>query len=168
MNVSGELVDAIKPPTSAPRPMPRFMTTRCMAKAAGRCSGAVWPVMSVDCEGQKPPTPIPLTTATATPVVDQPWRYTVTVKSATGRPLAGQVKLEILAGSAVVGCWKGGAMVQCFSPAEGEWIPFKGRRSGTLRFPAASVGAKLTFQATVRAQRQVRRLRAPFTVKPAP
>jgi len=42
-------------------PMPRFITTRCMANADGRWSGRVRPVMSVDCDGQKPPTPIPLT-----------------------------------------------------------------------------------------------------------
>jgi len=109
-----------------------------------------------------------LTTSTATPVVDQPWRFTVTVKSATGLPLAGRVKLQLLLGETVVGCWKGGAMVQCFSQTAGDWISFKGKRSGVLRFPAQSLGVKLTFQAIVKAERQTRKLRAPVTVKPAP
>jgi hypothetical protein len=109
-----------------------------------------------------------LTTSTPTPVVDRPWRYTVIVRSASGRPLAARMKLQLLLGSTVVGCWKGGEMAQCFSQAAGEWISFSGRRSGTLRFPAQSVGVRLTFRATVRAQRQTRILKAPVTVKPAP
>jgi len=109
-----------------------------------------------------------LTTSTPTPVVDQPWRFTVTVKSATGVPLAARVKLQLLLGETVVGCWKGGAMVQCFSQTAGDWISFKGKRSGVLRFPAQSLGVKLTFQAIVKAERQTRKLRAPVTVKPAP
>jgi hypothetical protein len=78
------------------------------------------------------------------------------------------MKLQLLLGETVAGCWKAGAMVQCFSRAAGDWIAFKGRKTGVLRFPAQSVGVKLTFQATVRASGQVRRLRAPVTVKPAP
>lgn len=109
-----------------------------------------------------------LTTSTPTPVVDQPWRFIVTLKSATGVPLAGRVKLQLLLGETVVGCWKGGAMVQCFSQTAGDWISFKGKRSGVLRFPAQSLGVKLTFQAIVKAERQTRKLRAPVTVKPAP
>jgi hypothetical protein len=109
-----------------------------------------------------------LATSSPTPVVDQPWRYMVTVRSAAGAPLAARVKLQILVGDTVVGCWKGGAMVQCFSQGAGDWIAFKGKRTGVLRFPAESVGAKLTFQATVKASGQVRRLRAALTVKAAP
>jgi len=108
-----------------------------------------------------------LTTSTPTPLVDQPWRYTVTVKSATGVPLAARAKLQLLLGETVVGCWKAGAMVQCFSQAAGDWIAFRGKRTGVLRFPAQSLGVKLTFQAIVKAQRQTRKLRAPVTVKPA-
>lgn len=111
---------------------------------------------------------VKLTTSTAKPVVDQPWRYTVTARSASGAPLRARVKLQLLLGETVVGCWKGGAMVQCFSSAEAEWITFKGKRSGALRFPAQSLGVKLTFQAIIRAQRQTRRLRAFVTVQPAP
>ncbi len=109
-----------------------------------------------------------LTTSTSRPVVGQPWRYTITVRSASGAPLAARTKLQLLLGETVVGCWKGGAMVQCFSNAEGEWITFRGKRSGVLRFPAQSLGVKLTFQAIVKAQRQTRRLRAFVTVQPAP
>jgi hypothetical protein len=109
-----------------------------------------------------------LTTSTPTPVVDQPWRYTVTVKSATGLPLAARMKLRLLLGETVVGCWKGGAMVQCFGQTAGEWIAFKGKRSGRLRFPAQSLGIKLTFQAIVKAQGQTRKLRAPVMVQPTP
>lgn len=106
-----------------------------------------------------------LTTNTATAVVDQPWRYTITVRSAQGAPLAATTKLQLLLGSTVVGCWKNGGMAQCFDPRAGEWISFKGRRTGVLRFPAQSVGVRLTFRATVKALGQTRVLRAPVTVK---
>jgi hypothetical protein len=109
-----------------------------------------------------------LTTSSATPVVGQPWHYTVTVKRASGAPLRASVKLQLLLGETVVGCWKGGAMVQCFSNAAGDWIAFRGKRSGVLRFPAQSVGVKLTFQAIVKVQGQTRKLRAPVTAQPAP
>jgi hypothetical protein len=109
-----------------------------------------------------------LTTSTATPVVGQAWRYTVTARSAAGKPLAAKVKLQLLLGRTVVGCWEGGEMAQCFDPAAGDWIAFRGKRSGVLRFPGQSVGVRLTFQATVRAQGVLRKLRAPVTVKAGP
>ena len=108
-----------------------------------------------------------LTTGGATPTADQPWRYTVTVRSGQGVPLVAKMKLQLLLGQTVVGCWKGGEMVQCFSRTAGDWIAFKGKRTGVLRFPAQAVGVALTFQATVRASGQVRRLRAPITVHTA-
>jgi hypothetical protein len=108
-----------------------------------------------------------LTTTGATPTVDEPWRYTLTVRDAQGTPLAAKAKLQLLLGPTVVGCWKGGEMVQCFSEAAGDWVAFRGKRSGVLRFPAQSVGVKLTFEATVKASGQTRRLRAPVTVQPA-
>jgi hypothetical protein len=107
---------------------------------------------------------IKLVTGGATTVVDQPWRYTVTVRSGTGAPLRARVKLQLLLGEIVVGCWKGGAMVQCFGKTAGDWIAFRGKRTGVLRFPAQSVGVKLTFQATVDLHGQTRKLRAPVTV----
>ena len=109
-----------------------------------------------------------LTTSSAKPVVDRPWRWTVTVKSAAGKPLAAKMRLQILVGTTVVGCWKNGVMAQCLDGSLGQWISFKGRRSGVLTWPAQSVGVKLTFQAVVKAERQIRKLRAPVTVQPVP
>jgi hypothetical protein len=108
-----------------------------------------------------------LTTTTPTPAVGEAWRYTLKVRSATGAPLLARTKLQLLLGETVVGCWKAGAMVQCFSKAAGDWITFKGKRTGLLRFPAQSVGVKLTFQAIVKSQGQTRKLRAPVTVRAA-
>jgi hypothetical protein len=115
-----------------------------------------------------PPIKAKLTTSTATPIVDQPWRWTVTVRSAAGKPLPARMRLQILLGQTVVGCWKSGAMVQCFSQTAGDWIAFKGKRSGILEWPAQSLGVKLTFQATVKAAKQTKKLRAPVTVKSVP
>jgi hypothetical protein len=108
-----------------------------------------------------------LTTTTPTPRVDQPWRWTVTVRDRGGAPLRARMKLQILLGETVVGCWKGGAMTQCAGASPGDWIAFRGKRSGILRWPAESVGVALTFQAIVKAAGQTRKLRAPVTVKPA-
>ena len=110
---------------------------------------------------------IRLTTSTETPVVDQPWRYTVTARSASGAPVRARAKLQLLLGETVVGCWKGGAMVQCFGRTAGDWIAFRGKRTGILRFPAQSIGVELRFQAIVSVQGQTRKLRAPVTVQPA-
>ena len=60
MNDPGREVVAIRPPASPPSPMPRFITTRCIAKATGRFSGGVSPAISVDCAGQKAPLPMPI------------------------------------------------------------------------------------------------------------
>lgn len=111
---------------------------------------------------------VTLTTSSAKPVVGQPWRYTVTARSASGAPLHARVKLQLLLGTTVVGCWKGGAMMQCSGQSAGDWQSFRGRRSGVLRFPAQSVGVTLTFQAIVKVAGQTRRLRAPITVQPPP
>ena len=51
----------MKPPATPPRPMPRFITTRCIANVAERCARVVSPASSVDCAGQKSPFPIPVT-----------------------------------------------------------------------------------------------------------
>jgi hypothetical protein len=109
-----------------------------------------------------------MTTSSAKPVVDQPWRWTVTVKSAAGKPLAAKMRLQILVGATVVGCWKNGTMARCLGGSLGQWISFKGKHSGVLTWPAQSVGVKLTFQAVVKADRQTRKLRTPVTVQPAP
>ena len=106
-----------------------------------------------------------LRTATPTPTVDEPWRWTVSVKDAKGRSLAAKMRLQILLGSLVVGCWKGAAMTQCTGAGSGTWIPFRGIRTGVLTWPDQSVGVKLTFQAVVVTGGKTLRLRAPVTVQ---
>lgn len=106
-----------------------------------------------------------LKTSSATPVVDEPWRYTITVRSAAGKPLAAKTRLQILVGTTVVGCWKGGRMAQCLDGSLGSWIVFKGKRTGVLTWPAQSAGVKLTFRAIVVAQKRTFKLRAPVTVQ---
>ena len=107
-----------------------------------------------------------LTTGTRTPVVDEPWRWAVVVKDAKGKPLPARMKLQILLGTLVVGCWKGAEMTQCTGANAGTWIPFKGKKTGTLTWPVASVGPKLTFQAIVVAGAKTLKLRSPVTVQP--
>lgn len=114
------------------------------------------------------PPVVKLATSTPTPVVDGPWRFTLTARSAQGKPLAAKAKLQLLVGTTVVGCWKGGAMVQCFGASPGDWVSFTGVRRGVLRFPAQSLGVTLTFRAIVKVQGTTRQVRAPVTVKPAP
>jgi hypothetical protein len=106
-----------------------------------------------------------MTTGSAKPVADQPWRWTVAVKNAAGKPITAKMHLQILLGPTVVGCWKGTAMTQCSGATAGTWIIFKGRRSGVITWPAQSVGIKLTFQAVVVAGTRTLRLRSPVTVQ---
>lgn len=107
-----------------------------------------------------------LATSTPTPVVDEPWRWTVVVKDAKGKPLPAKMKLQILLGTLVVGCWKGTAMTQCTGANAGTWIPFRGKKTGTLTWPVLSVGQKLTFQALVVGGGKTLKLRAPVAVQP--
>jgi hypothetical protein len=107
-----------------------------------------------------------LATSTPTPAVDEPWRWTVVVKDGKGKPLPAKMKLQILLGTLVVGCWKGAAMTQCTGAGAGTWIPFRGKKTGTLAWPVLSVGQKLTFQAVVVAGGKTLKLRAPVTVQP--
>ena len=72
--------------------------------------------------GAATPVRATMTASSAKPVVDQPWRWTVTVKSAAGKPLPAKMRLQILFGSTVVGCWKGTAMTQCSGANAGTWI----------------------------------------------
>jgi hypothetical protein len=106
-----------------------------------------------------------MSTTSTKPLVDTPWRYTIVVKDRAGKPLAAKARLQILLGTLVVGCWKETAMTQCSGASSGTWIPFKGRRTGVLTWPAQSAGVKLTFQATVVAGGRSLKLRAPVTVK---
>lgn len=106
-----------------------------------------------------------MSTSSTKPVVDTPWRYTVVVKNHEEKPLAAKMRLQILLGPTVVGCWKRTAIVACSGPTAGTWISFKGKRTGVIRWPAQSSGVKLTFQAIVVAATRSLRLRAPVTVQ---
>ena len=57
-------------------------------------------------------------------------------------------------------------MAQCLDGSLGDWIVFKGKRTGVLTWPAQSVGVKLTFRAIIVAQKRTFRLRAPVVVQP--
>jgi hypothetical protein len=104
-------------------------------------------------------------TSSTKPLVDTPWRYTITVKDRAGKPLAAKVRLQILLGTLVVGCWKRTAIVPCSGPTSGTWISFKGKRTGVITWPVQSAGVKLTFQATVVAAARSLKLRAPVRVQ---
>jgi hypothetical protein len=106
-----------------------------------------------------------MSTSSTRPLVDTPWRYTVVVKTREGKPLAARMRLQILLGTTVVGCWKSTAMVACSGANAGTWIRFKGKRTGVLTWPAESAGVRLTFQAVVVAGGRSLRLRAPVTVQ---
>jgi hypothetical protein len=105
-----------------------------------------------------------MTTSSTKPVVDTPWRYTITVKDRAGKPVAAKVRLQILRGTRVIGCWKRTAIVPCSGATAGTFIAFKGKRTGTIRWRSRYVGSKLTFQATVVSQMSSLKLRAPLTV----
>jgi hypothetical protein len=106
-----------------------------------------------------------MSTSSTKPLADTPWRYTITVKNQAGTPLAAKVRLQILLGTAVVGCWKRTAIVPCSGATAGTWISFKGKRTGVIRWPPQSAGVKLTFQATVVAMSRSLKLRAPVRVQ---
>ena len=105
-----------------------------------------------------------MTTTSTQPVVDTPWRYTIVVRDRVGKPLPAKTRLQILVGTLVVGCWQQTAIVQCSGANAGTWIPFRGKRTGVITWPAQSAGVKLTFQATVVAAGRSLKLRAPVTV----
>lgn len=116
--------------------------------------------------GAAAPVRATLTASSPTPLVDEPWRYTVVVRDAKAKPIVAKMRLQILFGGLVVGCWKGGAMTQCTGATAGTWIKFKGKRTGVITWPAQSVGVKLTFQAVVVVGTRTLRLRVPVTVEP--
>ena len=105
-----------------------------------------------------------LTTSSTKPVVDTSWRYTITVRDRAGKPVVAKVRLQILRGTRVIGCWKRTAIVPCSGTTAGTFIAFKGKRTGTIRWRARYVGPRLTFQATVVTANGSLRLRAPVTV----
>ena len=106
-----------------------------------------------------------MSTTSTTPLVDTPWRYTITVKDQAGKPVAAKVRLQILLGTLVVGCWKSTAMVRCSGAKSGTWIAFKGKRTAAITWPARYSGRKLTFQAIVASGTRSLRLRAPVRVR---
>ncbi len=107
-----------------------------------------------------------LTTSSNAPKVGEAWRWTVTAHEGT-RPARARVRLQILLGGKVVGCFKGKAMAACTGAAAGEVIAFTGKRTGVIRWPAASVGVPLTFQVVVITKLGTLRLRAPVRVAAA-
>ena len=106
-----------------------------------------------------------MSTSSTTPLVDTPWRYTITVKDQAGKPVAAKVRLQILLRTLVVGCWKAAGLVRCSGAKAGTWIAFKGKRTATFIWPARAAGMKLTFQAIVVSGTRALRLRAPVTVR---
>ena len=106
-----------------------------------------------------------MSTSSTQPLAGTPWRYTIVVKDRAGNPLAAKVRLQLLRGARVVGCWKTTAMVRCSGARAGTWITFKGKRTGVIAWPARSAGVRLIFRATVVAGTQALRLRAPVTVR---
>jgi hypothetical protein len=106
-----------------------------------------------------------LTTSTQAPVVGETWRYTVVVRK-DGKPVGARMRLQVLLGQTVVGCWKRGTLRQCVDGSLGDWISFRGKRTGIVRWTAESVGVRLTFQALVEVGERTLRLRAPVRVRP--
>ena len=106
-----------------------------------------------------------MSTSSTQPLAGTPWRYTIVVKDQAGNPLAAKVRLQLLRGARVVGCWKTTAMARCSGAREGTWISFRGKRSGVIAWPARLAGVRLAFRATVVAGTQALTLRAPVTVR---
>jgi hypothetical protein len=106
-----------------------------------------------------------MSTSSTQPLAGMPWRYTIVVKDQAGNPLAAKVRLQLLRGARVVGCWKTTAMVRCSGARAGTWIAFKGKRTAVIAWPARSAGVRLVFRATVVAGTQALTLRAPVTVR---
>ena len=106
-----------------------------------------------------------MSTSSTQPLAGEPWRYTIVVKDRAGNPLAAKVRLQLLRGARVVGCWQTTAMVRCSGARAGTWITFKGMRRGVIAWPARLAGVRLAFRATVVAGTQALALRAPVTVR---
>ncbi len=88
------------------------------------------------------------------PVVNRPWRYTVTVADTAGRPLSGTVDIEFTFAGAVVG-----------HDTPPTHPVHDGRWSDTLVFPPASVGKPLDVQAVVHTALGSLTLAWPITVQ---
>ena len=107
-----------------------------------------------------------LTTSSRAPKVGEAWRWTITARDGA-KPARVRVRLQILLGGTVVGCFKASAMAACSGAAAGDLLAVTGKRTGVIRWPAQSVGAPLTFQAVVITKLGTLRLRAPVRVAQA-
>lgn len=108
---------------------------------------------------------VTMRTSSTKPLAGAPWRYTIAVTDRERSPVAAKVRLQILVGQLVVGCWKRKAIAPCFGASAGTWIRFKGRRTATIAWPARLAGARLTFQAIVVAKSHSLRLGVPVEVQ---
>ncbi|HJU49038.1 MAG TPA: hypothetical protein VJ689_12940, partial [Gaiellaceae bacterium] len=91
-----------------------------------------------------------LAVTSTTPAVGAPWRWTVRT-TAAGKPAKATVKVQILLGGTVVGCWKDGKMQPCSGANAGDPIASRGVLSKPIAWTQASRDVALTFQAVVRA-----------------
>jgi hypothetical protein len=123
--------------------------------------------LAVPASGVLNPVRATMSTSSTTPLVDTPWRYTITVENQAGKAVVAKVRLQILRGTLVVGCWKATGLERCSGAKAGRWIAFRGKRTAAITWPARYSGMKLTFQATVVAGTRTLRLRAPVTVRMA-
>lgn len=105
-----------------------------------------------------------LSVTSRTPAVGAPWRWTVKT-TAAGKPARATVKIQILLGATVVGCWKGGKMQACTGAKAGDPIPSRGTVSRPIAWTDQSRNIALTFQAVVTAGGKTQRLRAQLEVK---
>ncbi len=113
------------------------------------------------------PVKLRLVVSSKAPVVESKWRWTVTATQG-GKRVRGTVKLNIVLGTAVVGCWKRGKPLQCASLKGSDALSFYGRRTGIVRWPAEAQGVTLVFQAIVKAKGKRQRFRVPLVIQPAP
>lgn len=105
-----------------------------------------------------------LTVTSTTPAVGAPWRWTVKT-TAAGKPVKATVKIQILLGATVVGCWQNGKMQACTGAKSGHPIASRGTVSKPIAWTAQSRNVPLTFQAVVTAGGKTQRLRARLTVR---
>jgi hypothetical protein len=106
-----------------------------------------------------------LTTSSTEPVAGLPWRYSIAVRDEVGKPLAARVRLQVLRGARLVGCWRRNAIVRCTRAEDGSWIAFRGKRPGRIVWSARWVGTRLTVRVVVVSGVHVLVLRAPLTVR---
>ena len=109
-----------------------------------------------------------LTTSTTEPLIGEPWRYTIAVKDRAGKPLAAKVRLQILDGKRVVGCWKSGAMVRCSGDRARHVDRVQGEALGDDRLARIPRYGKARVPSDRRHRPRTLRLRAPVNVQPRP